>query len=307
MVSYAELEEFFTGLVAAGQARGIPCAITSGMACVHFGVAATTRDCDVLCGPGHSAAFRALIARTRFRGLAANYRGNISPPLDARWMRGGWMAHFTWKTHLDETCLDVFGIAPRASSPWENELTGIYAHPNVVGEMKRTKREKDWPFSTSLGGRMLESGDVRGWLHLHDIEVMRRWAKAVRPPEAIVSLRPVLGMAPFKDSLKAKRILLAEQVFWGGLDDIRIRIYQGHLRLYTSSVRRAIHEAGGAATLQASHKIRVACALRHLPFAPLRDYGLDRMVGEAKRNTGGTMGNDVIPLLPDPSRNFFGL
>jgi len=31
-----------TSLVTAAQAREIPCAVTSGMACVHFGVAATT-------------------------------------------------------------------------------------------------------------------------------------------------------------------------------------------------------------------------------------------------------------------------
>ncbi len=47
-MTYAELETFFTGLVATAQARGITCGITRGMACVHFGVAATTKDCDVL-------------------------------------------------------------------------------------------------------------------------------------------------------------------------------------------------------------------------------------------------------------------
>lgn len=305
MVSYAELEEFFTGLVASAQSRGIPCAITSGMACVHFGVAATTKDCDVLCGSDHSDAFRTLIAATRFRGLKANYRGKISPPLDARWMRGGWTAHFTWKTRPDETCLDIFGVAPRASLPWANELSGIYAHPNVVGEMKRTNREKDWPFATALGGQMLESGDARGWLHLHDIEVLRRWAKASPPPGDILLVRPLLRLAPFKDTLQAKRLLLAEQVFWGGLDEIRIRIYLGHLRHYTSAVRSALH--GGAPTLRESHEVRVACALQNLPFTPLRDYGLTRMIEEATRNTGSIMGEDAVKFLPDSARNFAGL
>ena len=39
MIPYAELEKFFCDLVAKAQDRGIPCAITSGMACVHFGSA----------------------------------------------------------------------------------------------------------------------------------------------------------------------------------------------------------------------------------------------------------------------------
>ena len=58
VIPYAELEAFFTNLVATAQSRGITCAITSGMACVHFGVAATTKDCDVLCEAGKSDDFR---------------------------------------------------------------------------------------------------------------------------------------------------------------------------------------------------------------------------------------------------------
>lgn len=84
MIPYAELEKFFCDLVAKAQGRGIPCAITSGMACVHFGVAATTKDCDVLCTVEKSDDFRELVTETKLRGLLPNYRGNISPPLDVR-------------------------------------------------------------------------------------------------------------------------------------------------------------------------------------------------------------------------------
>jgi hypothetical protein len=122
--------------------------------------------------------------------------------------RGGWTAHFTWKTRPEETCLDVFGIAPRASSAWENEIAGIY---------------------------------------------------------------------------------------------------HKHLRPFTSAVRRAIHDRGGVPKLTESHEIRVACALLHLPQTPLRDYGLAGMLDEAKRNTAGTMGHDVVNYLPESHRNFFGL
>ena len=89
MIPYAELEKFFGDLVAKAQGRGIPCAITNGMACVHCGVAATTKHCDVLCNVEKSDDFRELIAETELRGLLPNHRGNIYPPLDARWMRGG--------------------------------------------------------------------------------------------------------------------------------------------------------------------------------------------------------------------------
>ncbi len=305
MVPYSELDAFFTGLVATAQSRGITCAITSGMACVHFGVAATTKDCDVLCTADKSDDFRALIAETSLRGALPDYRGNISPPLDTRWMRGGWTSHFKWKTRPEETCLDVFGVAPRGSSPWEHQLTGIYANLNVVAEMKRTNREKDWPFATALGGQMLAADDPHGWLHLYDPEVMRRCANEMPPDGRLERLRPVLKLSPFEDSLAVKRALLAERQFWSELDEIRIRVMKEHLRPYVSAVRQA--SARRQATLAESHEIRVECALAHLPFQPFRDYGFERMIEEAKSNVAATISDDVIEWVPAAEHHFCGL
>jgi hypothetical protein len=276
------------------------------MACVHFGVAATTKDCDVLCAPERADAFRTLIDKTELAGLRASYRGHLSPPLDSRWMRGGWTAHFTWKTRPEETCLDIFGIAPRGSRPWDEELRGIYASPHVVAEMKRTNRDKDWPFATALGGRMLEAGELEGWLHLYDLTVLRQYAKQRPVPVALARYRPLLRLAPYHDELRVKRLLLAERAFWSELDEIRIRIYHQHLRPYTRAVRRA--SAGQRRiSLAVSHDIRVECALAHLPFHPLRDFGLARLVADARHNVSVTIGPDVLEWLPTAERNFHGL
>ena len=306
MIPYAELERFFGDLMERAQGRGIPCAITSGMACVHFGVAATTKDCDVLCQAEKSDEFRALIAETELRGLLPNYRGHISPPLDARWMRGGWTSHFTWNTRPEETCLDIFSVAPRGSSDWEQQLQGIYARFNVVAEMKRTNREKDWPFATSLGGQMLLEGDLHGWLHLYDLEVMRQALRSAEIPTHLQTKRPLLSLAPFTDTLRVKRALMAERMFWSELDELRVRIYQNHLRPYVAAVRRASvgHRDLGVC---ASHEIRVECATRHLPPSPMRDYGIDRMIAEARENVALTMGQDVLAWLPAAEENFHGL
>jgi len=306
VIPYAELENFFASLVATAQARGITCAITSGMACVHFGVAATTKDCDVLCDAAKSDDFRDLIASTGLRGRFPIYRGNISPPLDARWMRGGWTSHFAWKLKSEDACLDIFGIAPRGSSPWHQDLRGIYAAPNVVAEMKRTNRDKDWPFATALGCQMLDEANPEGWLHLYDAEVLRLCAKQVPPPDHLAQWRPLLQLAPFTDTLRVKRLLLAERAFWSELDELRVRIYQKHLRPYTSAVRRA--SAGRAiAGVAESHALRLECALAHLPPQPLSDYGLDRMILEAKTNVGVTVGPDVSEWLPVAEKHFYGL
>ena len=306
MIAYAELESFFSDLVATAQSRGITCAITSGMACVHFGVAATTKDCDVLCDANCADAFRALLEGVSLHGLLPQYRGFLTPPLDARWLRGGWTSHVSWKTKPEETCLDVFGIAPRGSSAWEKQLAGIYALPNVVAEMKRTNREKDWPYATALGGLMLEAGHLQGWLHLHDLEALRASFSHHAIPVPISDMRPLLRLAPFDDTPRMKRLLMAERAFWGELDEIRIHIYQEFLRPYTNAVRRQ-SRGRREMPLAESHDIRLACAAEHLPQTPLRDFGLKKMVLEARTNVNSTVGPDVAEWLPAAEFNFFGL
>lgn len=51
-------------------------------------------------------------------------------------------------------------------------------------------------------------------------------------------------------------------------------------------------------SLAESHEIRVACALRHLPWQPLRDYGIERMIREAKADVAATIHEDVGEWRP---------
>src|SRR5207247_10314322 len=84
-----------------------------------------------------------LLSETRIAGTECHYRGNISPPLDARWHRGGWTSHFEWSAPSNAVTLDVFGHALRESAPWAREILGLYARPQTVVEMKRTNRDTD--------------------------------------------------------------------------------------------------------------------------------------------------------------------
>ncbi len=270
MIPYAELERFFCDLVAKAQGRGIPCAITNNMACVYYGVAPTTKNCDVLCSVEKSDDFRELIAETELRGLLPNYRGNISPPLDARWMRGGWTSHFTWKTTPEETCLDIFGIAPRGSSAWQNEIYGLYASRHTVAEMKRTNREKDWPYINALGIKLLKANDPRGCLHLYDADALSKAVAAFPPPAWMLDARPTLRLALASDESLADAIH-AETVFWHRLDACRIQLYERALRPYVSAVRKII--ARRPMTVTASHEIRMDCADRLLLPSPIVTHG----------------------------------
>jgi hypothetical protein len=304
MIPYSELEKFFCDLVSKAQGRGIPCAITSGMACVHFGVAATTKDCDVLCSAEKSDEFRALITETSLHGLLPNYRGNISPPLDARWMRGGWTSHFTWKTKPEETCLDIFGIAPRGSSAWEEEIFGLYASRHTVAEMKRTNRGKDWPYITALGIKLLKSNDLRGCLHLYDAETLGRELRHLTIPSWMLEARPALKLAVSNSEL-LEGAIHAETVFWHRLDACRISHYERALRPYVSAVRRAI--ARRPVTANESHALRIECAEKHLAMSPILGYGFAQLVADAKEATAKLVHPSLMEWLPNGLGHFIGI
>ena len=190
-----ELHLFFEDFVSELRNRGVVCAITSGLACVHYGVAETTKDCDLLCHPSSFGTLLNFLEETKISGASCHYRGNISPPLDARWHRGGWTSHFQWDTTPDVTTLDVFGHALRESSPWFDDISGMYVGENIVAEMKRTDRDKDWPFITSLGVELLQRRDPRGWLHLFEPEKISEALQDARIPDDFLKVRPVLQLA----------------------------------------------------------------------------------------------------------------
>src|SRR5207253_2178642 len=164
-------------------------------ACVHYGVAETTKDCDLLCHTDSFARLLDILGETRVGEHPCRYRGHISPPLDSRWHRGGWTSHFEWEAAPQRTTLDVFGRAVRQSLPWEHELSGLYVSMNVVAEMKRTDRDKDWPFITSLGTEMLRERDPRGWLHLYDSDLIFESLEEFSIPEQTIKVRPLLQLA----------------------------------------------------------------------------------------------------------------
>jgi hypothetical protein len=47
-LSFAELERFYEGLVTKARGQGITCAITSGMACVEYGIACESNRLGVV-------------------------------------------------------------------------------------------------------------------------------------------------------------------------------------------------------------------------------------------------------------------
>lgn len=293
-----QLHLFFEDFVSELRNRGVVCAITSGLACVHYGVAETTKDCDLLC---HTSSFSTLLdflGETKINGESCHYRGNISPPLDARWHRGGWTSHFEWESKPESTTLDIFGHALRESSPWPQDLFGLYANPHTVAEMKRTNRDKDWPFLSALGKQMVEAEDERGWLHIFNAEILADLLAQYSCPPEILARRPALQFAFEKNPLAAGAIN-AERKVWEELDRARIFLLEQPLRRYVSAVRKA--RVGRTFSLPTEHALRVTCAEQNLPPNPLKDYGVKRYVDEAKATVlkKGLIPETALAWLPD--------
>ena len=297
----SEQHTFYEDLVRELRARGVICAITSGLACVHYGIAETTKDCDLLCHPGSFPVLLDLLAETKIAGYSCHYRGNISPPLDARWHHGGWTSHFQWDTPPDVTTLDVFGHALRESSRWQDDIAGLYAGENVVAEMKRTDRDKDWPFITSLGVVMLRARDPRGWLHLFEMDAVMEMLGEFPIPDQILLVRPVLELAKRQDP-GLPHALLAERHFWQELDRLRIRICRAALRPYVRAMPRV--GISKEASLPEQHLARLACAEEVLEKNPIGKYGIERMIQEARQSTMAFVRPEFAQWLPDVRQHF---
>ena len=292
MVSHFELEAFYLQLVASARSESIECAVTSGMACVALGVALATSDCDLLVAACDCQRFLEILSRSQFRGAPAQYRGTLSPPLSQNWLSGGWTAHFHWAS---EAYLDLFAEAPRADFPWTQDQNGLYVGPLTLAAMKKTDRERDWPQVTSLGLKLLESGDRRGWLSIYDETLLLELLDQSDCPPEMTARRPVLQLAAAKDP-RLHAALIAEQLYWRELDRLRLATYQTAGKAYCAAVRSGFAKGH---SLLAEHARREQLADALLPARPMRDLGLEPFLQQAHLRVSSIIQPEILTFLPD--------
>ena len=167
--------------------------------------------------------------------------------------------------------------------------------------MKRTNREWDWPLVTALGAQMIEAGDARGWLHIFDEELLRALTRAARPPASLLKRRPVLGLAVQNDS-RLRSALHAEVQLWHELDRIRLGIYHNAVRPYMLAVKRS--RLASTAALADQHQMRVRCAEKHLPVNPVAEYGVARLVDDARASLAQLVNPAALAWLPEVREHF---
>jgi hypothetical protein len=292
------IDEFFLDLVVRLRHSGFDCSITGGLACVEYGLVEHTLDCDIIVDSRRSPEILDLLARESYGHVGCQYRGNLSAPLDERWLDHGWTAHFFWSCGAASAYLDVFGQAPRAQRPWW-EPSSIFAPRATVAGMKRTQRMKDWSQATGLGLQLLRAGDQRGWLHIFDAEALLAALEHVTIEPQVLSRRPVLLLAQEGDRL-LERAVQTEIDFWIKLDRLRLRTFQHASKPYVMALRAS----GTEENLSLEHKRRVRLAEELLPRDPLDQATCSALVRQAKEEIGLGLVPELLSLLPELGKNF---
>lgn len=274
----------------AGQLRqaGIRFAITSGMACVHYGLQQTTKDSDWIIAPDDLGKLRELLMRLEQAAppWRVSYRQIFGAPLDAEFMAHGWTSHLVL-TDPDgvEHKVDLFGKAPRVRPEDLAVDADGWATRHVVAQMKRTDRPKDWPIVHGLGRQLGEHGRPETLLHLQeydallsacqdaDAEVRERWA--IRRP-----LLAVFKSASPPPQDRVDRLLLIERLIWERVNDQR---HSHYTRAWRDFYRHWRKEDGWAWPVNEPfpsqhHRLLLAARVHSLPPNPLAALSREELV-----------------------------
>jgi len=191
--------------------------LSSGQAIVVHGLAFASKDGDWIVRETPESLDHIL------RVLAlhgARYR--MGAPLDARWMRGGWSAHFEFNHNGERIRCDFVSRPPRVSAEdlsemWREHEEGRGLEEPVptidvrrLAELKKTDRERDYPFIAELAPKMALHDQIlqsRSALDLMELAKEHR-AEVVRLAEERSLLRLLLEQVPDR---RAIRLALSEE------------------------------------------------------------------------------------------------
>ncbi len=215
--------------------HGIRFALTSGMACVQYGLQQNTKDTDWIVAPDNLDELVAMLCKLE-RGLNGrnwriSYRNLFGAPLDAKFHLGGWTTHLAiWDgAESPEHHLDFFGRPPRVLPGTGLPSTGFLASRDIVARMKKTDRAKDWPIVNALAVQDWYAGRRMGsLLHLTEIGLMREaWGALEDSQRQVLSAqRPLLTLLNFQEDIQLERSLLLERSLWENVNRERYLIYQ---------------------------------------------------------------------------------
>jgi hypothetical protein len=202
--------------------------------------------------------------------------------------------------------VDIFGKPPRVQQLETDPGNAEIASRHVVGQMKKTDRDKDWPIVFSLGRQMLEQGDWRGVLHLQDAgPLLEVWPQVPREARGeLIRQRPLLAMIEMSPQ-RLRRAIAIERTVWIAINQGRYTCYQ---RLWKEFYRRWRRAPGMqwplAVPFAEQHALlAAACAEHHLPHNPFDEQVRHEVHARALTDTAEIMAatpaelTEIVPPL----------
>lgn len=262
--------------------RGLRFAITSGMACVRYGLQQNTKDSDWIIAPEDAGALTSMLMalEQRFPPWRVRYRNIFGAPLTREFLAGGWTSHIAIQDSPADPAhaLDWFGRPPRVAN-WQADAQG-FADRHVVARMKHTDRPKDWPIVDGLGWLMRNDDPLAAMLNVQQPALLRAlWARS--GPDLrrqALARRPLLAkLDEVADDDRLLAWLRLERAVWACVNLKRHRLYQGAWKEFHRAWRREDAWEWPTEEPFADQQARLldAVARHHLPRDPLADQGID--------------------------------
>jgi hypothetical protein len=254
-VFFALTEEF--------NADGVVALLASGQAVVFYRIALMSKDGDWVLKESETACQRVLSV---LAAHGARYRPG--PPLDPRWLAGGWSSHFEFFDEKRRRIRCDFVSRPPRIPPAELDATFSAARgegrlrvvdPERLVLLKQTQRAKDYPVIAELSRLLAPARELA----------------LTTDPDRILELAGPYGSDSPRPSVRAARLgrpreevvtALAREIDrMQGEDRRRVRRYEEAARAYLAELRAALPSQ---ATLDEAHAIAVRLAERLLPTTP---------------------------------------
>ena len=295
----------------AGQLRGagIPFAITSGMACVHYGLQQITKDSDWIIPADALERLRELLSKREgdLPPWRVSYRQIFGAPLEAEFMQHGWTSHLSiWDSAASvEHKVDIFSKPPRVKAEELIADPDGWASQHVVAQMKKTDRDRDWPIVDGLGQRLWAAQLVTGLLHITNVARLRAaWAAADESTrQRMAARRPLLAcLAAARSEGQVERLLLLERLVWERVNDQR---HSRYTRAWKDFYRRWWKEEEWewptSEPFWMQHQRVLKAVQQHgLPPDPIAGIAREDLVRAAVQRLAemGFLENEVAKVLP---------
>jgi hypothetical protein len=293
--------------------EGIRFAITSGMACVYYGLQQNTKDSDWIIHPEDIPKLRTMLEKKQRRvpPWRISYRAIFGAPLEEDYLAAGWTSHLSiWPSAGGpEQHVDIFGKPPRVPGLGLDTDDEGFVSYQTVAMMKRTDRDKDWPIVDGLGRQMRGFGISGALEHIqHPASLKAAWSETdAEERKKATSQRPLLKRLAENDDIDEdvlQRWLFVERQVWETINQVRYSCYNKAWKEFYRTWRKEenwVWPTSENFALQ-HRRLKHACEIHSLPVDPfpaeMRETVFYEGLRKASLRTGET--KEILKEIAPP-------